>query len=160
MRRAALGLRGRRGARSLHVAVVGGGVVGVSTADELLRRGCEVTLLEAAPEVAAVSSATWGNAGTLWKSLRGTTPSDPATLWRTLKLLGRDPGHEKNVFIHNGCLADAAFYRWALALARAANPSDYDWRAAHGDAQRYLLERAAALGAGGLRVVGGEVRIS
>ena len=47
MRRAALGLRGRRGARSLHVAVVGGGVVGVSTADELLRRGCEVTLLEA-----------------------------------------------------------------------------------------------------------------
>ena len=28
MRRAALGLRGRRGARSLHVAVVGGGVVG------------------------------------------------------------------------------------------------------------------------------------
>ena len=167
MRRAALGLRGRRGARvlgaararrSLHVAVVGGGVVGVSTADELLRRGCEVTLLEATQEVAGVSSATWGNAGTLWKSLRGTTPSDPATLWRTLKLLGRDPGHEKNVFVHNGCLADASFYRWALALARAQNPAAYDWETAHGDAQRYLLERAAALDAGGLRVAGGEVR--
>ena len=167
MRRAALGLRGRRGARvlgaararrSLHVAVVGGGVVGVSTADELLRRGCEVTLLEATQEVAGASSATWGNAGTLWKSLRGTTPSDPATLWRTLKLLGRDPGHEKNVFVHNGCLADASFYRWALALARAQNPAAYDWETAHGDAQRYLLERAAALDAGGLRVAGGEVR--
>ena len=150
----------RRAARSLHVAVVGGGVVGVSTADELLRRGCEVTLLEATSEVAGVSSATFGNAGTLWKSLRGTTPSDPVTLWRTLKLLGRDPGHEKNVFINNSCLTDAAFYRWALALARCSNPSDYDWRAAHGDAQRYLMERAAALGAGGLRVAGGEVRSS
>jgi glycine/D-amino acid oxidase-like deaminating enzyme len=148
----------RRAARSLHVAVVGGGVVGVSTADELLRRGCEVTLLEATQEVAGVSSATWGNAGTLWKSLRGTTPCEPATLWRTLKLLGRDPGHEKNVFINNSCLTDAAFYRWALALARCSNPSDYDWRAAHGDAQRYLMERAAALDAGGLRVAGGEVR--
>ena len=90
----------RRAARSLHVAVVGGGVVGVSTADELLRRGCRVTLLESAPEVAGVSSATFGNAGTLWKSMRGTTPCEPATLWRTLRLLGRDPGHEKNVFVH------------------------------------------------------------
>ena len=148
----------RRAARSLHVAVVGGGVVGVSTADELLRRGCKVTLLEAAPEVAGVSSATWGNAGTLWKSMRGTTPCDPATLWRTLKLLGRDPGHEKNVFVNNGCLADAAFYRWALALARSLGTPAYDWETAHADAQRYLLERAAALGAGGLRVAGGEVR--
>ena len=167
MRRAALQLRGRRGARvlsaargqrSLHVAVVGGGVVGVSTADELLRRGCRVTLLEATSEVAGVSSATWGNAGTLWRSMRGTTPCEPATLWRTLKLLGRDPGHAKNVFVHSGCATDAAFYRWALALARTPNPSDYDWRAAHGDAQRYLMERAATLGAGGLRVAGGEVR--
>ena len=170
MRRAALGLRGRRGARvlgaararrSLHVAVVGGGVVGVSTADELLRRGCEVTLLEASPKVAGVSSATWGNAGTLWKSMRGTTPCEPATLWRTLKLLGRDPGHEKNVFINNSCLTDAAFYRWALALARCSNPSDYDWPTAHADAQRYLIERAAALGVEEhVRVAGGEVRSS
>ena len=169
MRRAALGLRGRRGARvlgaaraqrSLHVAVVGGGVVGVSTADELLRRGCRVTLLEAAPEVAGVSSASHGNAGTLWKSMRGTTPCEPATLWRTLKLLGRDPGHEKNVFVHKSCLTDAAFYRWALALARSLGTPDYDWPTAHADAQRYLLERAAALGAGGLRVAGGEVRSS
>jgi len=151
-------LRGRRGARALHVAVVGGGVVGVSTADELLRRGCRVTLLEASPEVAGVSSATWGNAGTLWKSLRGTTPCEPATLWRTLKMLGRDPGHEKNVFIHEGCLTDAAFYRWALTLARSLGTPDYDWPTAHADAQRYLLERAGALGAGGLRVAGGEVR--
>ena len=113
------------------------------------------------PEVAGVSSATWGNAGTLWKSLRGTTPCEPATLWRTLKLLGRDPGHEKNVFINNSCLTDAAFYRWALALARAPNPSDYDWPTAHGDAQRYLLARAAALGIEEhVRVAGGEVRSS
>ena len=169
MRRAALGLCGRRGARvlgaararrSLHVAVVGGGVVGVSTADELLRRGCEVTLLEATSEVAGAASATHGNAGTLWKSLRGTTPCEPATLWRTLKLLGRDPGHEKNVFVNDGCLTDAAFYRWALALARAQNPAAYDWETAHGDAQRYLLERAAALGVEHVRVAGGEVRSS
>ena len=92
------------------------------------------------------------------RSLRGTTPCEPATLWRTLKLLGRDPGHEKNVFIHNGCLADAAFYHWALALARSLGTPDYDWPTAHGDAQGYLLERAAALDAGGLRVAGGEVR--
>jgi D-amino-acid dehydrogenase len=149
----------RRAARSLHVAVVGGGVVGVSTADELLRRGCTVTLLEAT-QVAGASSATWGNAGTLWKSMRGLTPCEPATLWRTLKMLGRDPGHEKNVFVHNGCLTDAAFYRWALALARSLGTPDYDWRAAHGDAQRYLLERAAALGVEHVRVAGGEVRSS
>ena len=60
------------------MAVVGGGVVGVSTADELLRRGGTGTLLEATKEVAGASSATWGNAGTLWKSLRGTTPCEPA----------------------------------------------------------------------------------
>ena len=149
----------RRAARSLHVAVVGGGVVGVSTADELLRRGCRVTLLESAPEVAGVSSATFGNAGTLWKSLRGTKPCEPATLWRTLKLLGRDPGHEKNVFVHSGCATDAAFYRWALALARSLGTPDYDWETAHADAQRYLLERAAALGVEQhVCVAGGEVR--
>ena len=151
----------RRAARSLHVAVVGGGVVGVSTADELLRRGCAVTLLEATSEVAGVSSATWGNAGTLWKSLRGTTPCEPATLWRTLKLLGRDPGHEKNVFINNSCLTDAAFYRWALALARSLGTPDYAWPTAHADAQGYLLARAAAIGIEQhVRVAGGEVRSS
>ena len=151
----------RRAARSLHVAVVGGGVVGVSTADELLRRGCTVTLLEGTSEVAGVSSATFGNAGTLWRSMRGTTPCEPATLWRTLKLLGRDPGHEKNVFVNNGCLADAAFYRWALALARSLGTPAYDWPTAHADAQRYLIERAAALSIEEhVRVAGGEVRSS
>ena len=101
-----------------------------------------------------------GNAGTLWKSLRGTTPCEPATLWRTLKLLGRDPGHEKNVFINNSCLTDAAFYRWALALARTPQPVCL--RLADGARRRaaLLLERAAALGAGALRVAGGEVRSS
>jgi D-amino-acid dehydrogenase len=48
------------------VAVIGGGVVGVSVAAELAARGASVTLLERGPDVAAGCS--WGNAGVVGPS--------------------------------------------------------------------------------------------
>ena len=172
MRRAVVGVR--RGARALHVAVVGGGIVGVSTADELARRGCAVTLLEAAPAVASTASATHGNAGTLWRSMPGATPCEPSTLWHTLRSLSPSslppppPGapvaerrafHARNTFVHAACAADPAFYRWALALLCSLGTPAYDWPAAHEDAQRYVRERAAALDSGAnVRAAGGEIR--
>ena len=158
MRRAVVGVR--RGARALHVAVVGGGIVGVSTADELARRGCAVTLLEAAPAVASTASATHGNAGTLWRSMPGATPCEPSTLWHTLRSLSPSslppppPGapvaerrafHARNTFVHAACAADPAFYRWALALLCSLGTPAYDWPAAPGSRPTQTTPKGIAL---------------
>ena len=74
------------------VVVVGAGVVGVSTADELSRRGFRVTVLEASAGVAGAASASHGNACTLGVSGKWQSLADAATLLATLRAASPSPG--------------------------------------------------------------------
>lgn len=68
----------------MKVLVIGGGVVGVTTAYFLARDGAEVTLLEKEHELATLASA--GNAGLIapGHSFAWASPSAPMELWRSL----------------------------------------------------------------------------
>ena len=167
MRRAALGLRGRRGARCRRRAravVARRGRRWWRRRRLDSRRALETWLrghiARGAPEVAGVSSATWGNAGHALEE----PARDDAVRARYLVAdaeAARPGSWPREECVHSQWLPRR---RRVLPLgARAgarSNPSDCDWPTAHADAQRYLMERAAALGAGGLRVAGGEVRSS
>src|SRR3954467_9604186 len=68
----------------MRVLVMGGGVVGVTTAYQLQQDGHEVILLEAAPGVAQETS--WGNAGMIapGHSFVWSSPKAPGILLRSL----------------------------------------------------------------------------
>ena len=70
----------------MRIVVLGGGVVGVTTAYQLQRDGHEVVLLERKPEVA--SGASWGNAGMIapGHSFVWSSPKAPMILLKSLFL--------------------------------------------------------------------------
>ena len=70
----------------MHVVVMGGGVVGVTTAYQLQRDGHQVTLLEANPGIAEDTS--WGNAGMIapGHSFVWSSPKAPKVLLKSLVL--------------------------------------------------------------------------
>ena len=71
----------------MNVMVLGGGVIGITTAWFLARDGHEVTVVEREPEVALGTS--YGNAGLIHTSL--VEPwNEPGVHWKLLKWLGRD----------------------------------------------------------------------
>src|SRR5439155_3308491 len=99
------------GARpAVRVLVLGGGVVGVTTAYYLVRDGAEVELLEAADEVGA--DATGGNAGLIapGHSFAWASPRAPAMLARSL--LG------KQTAIQVRLRPDPQLVRWGLRFLR------------------------------------------
>ncbi|KAH8044903.1 hypothetical protein JL722_14471 [Aureococcus anophagefferens] len=158
------------------VVVVGAGVVGVSTADELSRRGFRVTVLEASPGIAGAASASHGNACTLGVSGKWQSLADAATLLETLQAASPSPGaappppdapfetrhafHATNKFVDASVLGDPWFYAWGLAmlkgLAAGAPAMEAAWRASNEAAQRALIARAADVGFRGIRVDGSE----
>ena len=88
----------------MHVIVLGGGVIGVTTAYELLQDGHQVTLIERAAEAAAASS--FGNAGLIvpGHAFAWASPRVPGILLRSL---WRD-----DLAFRMGFSADPAFWRW------------------------------------------------
>ena len=143
------------------VVVVGAGVVGVSTADELSRRGFRVTVLEASAGVAGAASASHGNACTLGVSGKWQSLADAATLLETLRAASPSPGaappppdapfetrhafHATNKFVDASVLGDPWFYAWGLAMLKghsvyglhcvnntAGFPKDAVWRERNG----------------------------
>ena len=88
----------------MRVIVLGGGVIGVTTAWELLKDGHEVTLIERAPEAAAGTS--FGNAGMIapGHAFAWASPRVPKILLRSL---WRD-----DLAFRMGLSADPAFWRW------------------------------------------------
>ena len=88
----------------MHVVVLGGGVIGVTTAYELLRDGHQVTLIERAPEAAA--GASFGNAGMIvpGHAFAWASPRVPMILLRSL---WRD-----DLAFRMGLSTDPAFWRW------------------------------------------------
>lgn len=90
----------------MHIIVLGGGVIGVTTAYELLKDGHQVTLVERAPDAAAGTS--FGNAGMIapGHAFAWASPRVPKILLRSL---WRD-----DLAFRMGFSADPAFWRWCV----------------------------------------------
>ena len=94
----------------MRVAVLGGGVIGVTTAYELLRDGHEVTLVERAADVALGTS--FANAGMVapGHAFAWASPKVPKILLRSL--WRNDQAFRFRIH------ADPAFWRWSLRFLR------------------------------------------
>ena len=90
----------------MHILVLGGGVIGVTTAYELLKDGHQVTLVEREAEAAAGTS--FGNAGMIapGHAFAWASPRVPKILLRSL---WRD-----DLAFRMGFSTDPAFWRWCL----------------------------------------------
>ncbi len=99
----------------MHVLVLGAGVVGVSSAYQLAKQGCRVTLIDRAEQAGMGSS--YANGGQL--SYRYRTPiANPGVLLQLPKiLLGLDPAFK----IYPS--KDLSFYQWCLRYLLSAMPS-------------------------------------
>jgi D-amino-acid dehydrogenase len=116
----------------VHVAVIGAGVVGATTADALLRAGHRVTLFEQAPEAASGASA--ANGGQLSYSYCDAM-ANPALLARLPgALLGRDAGMQCRLAVAPD------FWRWAMAFAASSRHCQR-----HSDALHRLAAESATL---------------
>jgi D-amino-acid dehydrogenase len=99
------------------VTIIGGGVIGLSTAWELSRRGVDVTVLDSrAPGMAASSV----NAGWVSPSLAGPVPA-PGLVQTSLKWM-LNP--ESPLFIRPRLNAD--FLRWLYRFWRSCQPAKYE----------------------------------
>ena len=133
---------GRNGAAPRRVAVVGGGMVGLSTAWFLLERGVEVTVYER-DHVAAGSS--WGNAGWLTPALTVPLP-DPAVLTYGVKAV-LSPSSPVYVPVS----ADPGLLRFLTGFTRASTARR--WRRslrAYAPVNRRALESYDLLAKGGV----------
>lgn len=94
----------------MRIVVLGGGVVGVTTAYQLQRDGHEVVLLERNPEVA--SGASWGNAGMIapGHSFVWSSPRAPMILAKSLML--------KDQALRFRLSADPRLYAWTWGFLR------------------------------------------
>ena len=133
---------GRNGAAPRNVAVVGGGMVGLSTAWFLLERGIQVTVYER-DHVAAGSS--WGNAGWLTPALTVPLP-DPAVLTYGVKAV-LSPSSPVYVPVS----ADPGLMRFLSGFTRAS--TSRRWRRslrAYAPVNRRALESYDLLAKGGV----------
>jgi D-amino-acid dehydrogenase len=109
-------------AKGAKVVVVGSGVVGVTTAYELSKRGCSVRVLEQGSTICGEQSASWGNAGTLGKSKR-TVPlsSSPSRVVEGLLMPRSLAGAPSQSGMHFdiSTLSDPYFWLWGLTFLRA-----------------------------------------
>ena len=103
--------------RPRHVAVVGAGIVGLSTAWFLQEHGVEATVLDAGE---AASGASWGNAGWLTPSLTAPLPG-PAVLRYGVRslLLPASP-------VYVPPRADPALWRFLLGFARHCTTKQWE----------------------------------
>ncbi len=94
----------------MRIVVLGGGVVGVTTAYQLQRDGHEVVLLERNPEVA--SRASWGNAGMIapGHSFVWSSPRAPIILAKSLML--------KDQALRFRLSADPRLYAWTWGFLK------------------------------------------
>lgn len=94
----------------MHALILGGGVVGITTAYQLLQDGHEVTVLEQESQVA--ESASWGNAGMIapGHSFVWSSPAAPKILLKSLFL--------KNQSLRFRLSADPHLYSWSLRFLR------------------------------------------
>ena len=94
----------------MHILILGAGVIGVTTAYELLRADHDVTVLDRKPEPALETS--FGNAGLIapGHSYAWTTPKLPKNLFKSL--------YEKKRTFRFKFQWDLAMWRWGLQFIR------------------------------------------
>jgi D-amino-acid dehydrogenase len=99
----------------MHVAVLGAGVIGVSTAHYLQRAGCTVTLIDRCNEVAAETS--YANGGQI-----SVSHAEP---WATPRALRKLPAWllHANSPLRLRPTTDPALWRWAFAFLRECQPA-------------------------------------
>lgn len=113
--------------------VIGGGVVGLSVAQHLLRAGASVTIMDATPGIMAGGAASWGNAGHI-----ATEQVEPLASWPVIRSAPR------RLFSAGGALGlpFSQVNRWlpfACRMAAASQPA----RVEHGRAALRSLLAAA-----------------
>src|SRR5215471_7654570 len=103
-----------REAPAMKTLVLGGGVVGVTTAYFLAKAGHEVTLIEEKPGLGL--EATGGNAGIIapGHSFAWASPRAPRMLWQSLR------GAETAIRLRLG--TDPRLYAWGLRFLRECTP--------------------------------------
>ena len=134
------------------VIVVGSGVVGITTAYELARRGFKVSVVEQSDEVCGSQSASWGNAGTLGIS-KQTNPLSAAPLKIVEQAFSSYKASQSSgagVFFHPSTLGCPFFWAWGLTFLRASLGGEAaiahlnaHWQAMNATAQHALFEVAA-----------------
>jgi D-amino-acid dehydrogenase len=99
----------------MRIVVLGGGVVGVTTAYQLQRDGHEVVVVERNPEVAA--GASWGNAGMIapGHSFVWSSPRAPIVLAKSLAL--------KDQALRFRLSADPRLYAWTWGFLKECTPA-------------------------------------
>ena len=99
----------------MRIVVLGGGVVGVTTAYQLQRDGHEVVVIERNPEVAA--GASWGNAGMIapGHSFVWSSPRAPIILVKSLML--------KDQALRFRLSADPRLYAWTWGFLKECTPA-------------------------------------
>jgi D-amino-acid dehydrogenase len=102
----------------IHIAVIGAGITGITTAYNLAKRGCKVTIFDRQPyaametsfanggQLSASNAEVWNSWGTVWKGLKWmTTPGapllvNPTPTWHKLswmlEFMGSIPKYEEN----------------------------------------------------------------
>jgi D-amino-acid dehydrogenase len=102
----------------MHIAVIGAGITGITTAYNLAKRGCKVTIFDRHPyaametsfanggQLSASNAEVWNSWGTVWKGLKWmTTPGapllvNPTPTWHKLswmlEFVGSIPKYEEN----------------------------------------------------------------
>ena len=83
--------------------IVGGGIIGISSALQLARRGLEVTVVEECQEVSQVAS--FRNGAILCQSM--------AASWASAHLLSENPGEMKSLRLGWRALTDLNFLVWS-----------------------------------------------
>ena len=83
--------------------VIGGGIIGISSALQLARRGVAVTVLEESQDVSQVAS--YRNGAIICQSM--------AASWASANLIAANPGELKSVRLSWRALTDPSFYVWA-----------------------------------------------
>lgn len=119
----------------MKVAVIGGGVIGITTAYFLIQRGCSVQVFEAGSRVASL--ATSGNAGQLSYSFTDSL-ADPSLIKKIPLIMARlDPGLRVNPSLR------PSFFGWALHFLRNCTES----RSAENSTRllKYALQSAALM---------------
>lgn len=84
--------------------VIGGGIIGLSTALRLAQKGSKVTVLESSAGVATVAS--YCNGAILCQSM--------AASWASSNIMIQNPGELKSIKISLAAWTDLAFYKWAF----------------------------------------------